>query len=85
MINTKELLKGATMQTLIGILVLLFCMLSAGAASAEEKIDASDPTKIYTYAGGGLKYTDYTNGEPSGTVREFAMSAVLQHYHPNMA
>lgn len=30
---------------------------------AEEKIDASDPTKIYTYAGGGMKYTDYTNGD----------------------
>ena len=30
---------------------------------AEEEIDASDPTKIYTYAGGGIKYTDYTNDE----------------------
>lgn len=28
-----------------------------------EKIDASDPTKIYTYMGAGPKYTDYTNGE----------------------
>jgi hypothetical protein len=29
----------------------------------EERIDASDPTKIYTFAGGGLKYNDYTNRE----------------------
>jgi hypothetical protein len=28
----------------------------------EERIDASDPTKIYTFMGGGLKYNDYTNG-----------------------
>ena len=28
-----------------------------------DQIDASDPTKIYTYAGGGLKYNEYTNGE----------------------
>jgi len=38
---------------------------------AEEKgdIDASDPTKIYTYAGAGVKYTDYTNGESMQEVR----------------
>jgi len=30
---------------------------------AEEQIDASDPTKIYTYAGVGLKAVDYTNDE----------------------
>jgi len=45
------------------ILLLAFGMLSAGVASAEEKIDASDPTKIYTYVGGGIKYSDYTNNE----------------------
>ena len=32
-------------------------------AFAEEEIDASDPTWIYSFSGGGLKYTDYTNGE----------------------
>lgn len=36
---------------------------------AEEVIDASDPTKIYTYAGGGVKYTDYTNDESMAEVR----------------
>jgi hypothetical protein len=29
----------------------------------EQQIDASDPTKIYTFAGMGVKYTDYTNDE----------------------
>ena len=37
--------------------------------AAEEEIDASDPTKIYTYAGGGIKYTDYTNDESMTELR----------------
>jgi len=32
-------------------------------AMAEESIDASDPTKIYSYAGPGYKYTKYSNGD----------------------
>ena len=36
---------------------------------AEEVIDASDPTKVYTYAGAGVKYTDYTNGETMTEMR----------------
>ena len=45
--------------------ILLTGLLIAAAATAQEDrvIDASDPTKIYTFAGGGLKYNDYTNGE----------------------
>ena len=35
----------------------------------QKPIDASDPTKIYTYVGGGLKYVDYTNGESMIEVR----------------
>jgi hypothetical protein len=30
---------------------------------AEEAVDASDPTKIYTFLGAGPKYSDFTNGE----------------------
>jgi hypothetical protein len=30
---------------------------------ADESVDATDPTKIYSYLGAGLKYTEYTNGE----------------------
>jgi hypothetical protein len=37
--------------------------------AADREIDASDPTKIYTYAGGGLKYVEYTNGESMIEVR----------------
>ena len=33
------------------------------AEKAKKKIDASDPTKIYTYVGVGPKYTRYANGE----------------------
>lgn len=39
-----------------------------GSATAEE-IDASDPTKVYTYAGGGVKYTDYANGDDMTEIR----------------
>ena len=46
-------------------LALILCALFSAAplAATAEEIDASDPTKIYTYLGGGLKYSDYTNGE----------------------
>ncbi len=40
------------------VIVLLF----ATVCSADDAIDVSDPTRIYTFAGGGLKYTDFTNG-----------------------
>jgi len=44
---------------------LLITTLLAAASSlyGEETIDPSDPTKVYTYAGLGIKYTDYTNDE----------------------
>ena len=31
--------------------------------AAEEVVDAADPTKIYTFLGGGPKYISFTNGE----------------------
>ena len=41
-----------------------FCILIPFTAwAAEESVDASDPTKIYTFLGGGPKFTDFTNGE----------------------
>lgn len=33
------------------------------AQSGDEAIDATDPTKVYTYFGGGLKYNEYTNSD----------------------
>ena len=43
------------------IIVAIFQPLAI--AQDTEQVDASDPTKIYSYAGGGPKYTEYTNGE----------------------
>ena len=37
--------------------------------SAEETIDASDPTRIYSYAGAGVKFTDYSNDESMWEMR----------------
>ncbi|WP_096086205.1 hypothetical protein [Agaribacterium haliotis] len=42
--------------------------------SADGGIDASDPTKIYSYAGAGYKFTDFTNGE---SLSEFRISGNL--------
>jgi hypothetical protein len=50
--------------------VLLCCAVCPTTVFGQDtKIDASDPTKIYTYAGGGLKYVEYTNGESMIEVR----------------
>ena len=44
-------------------LVLLIVATAPTEYAADEAIDASDSTKIYSYAGGGIKLTDYTNNE----------------------
>ncbi len=53
------------------LLILLFLTVSLpGLVIADEEgIDASDPTKIYTYVGAGVKYTDYTNSESMTELR----------------
>ncbi len=50
-------------QMSVSLLALTIINFSTGAFATEQEIDASDPTKIYSYAGGGVKYTDYTNDE----------------------
>jgi len=46
------------------VIGLIFVLLTGvQLVAAEEAIDASDPTKIYTYAGPGYKYTEYANGD----------------------
>ena len=52
---------------LIAVLALLISTVAA--AETDEKIDASDPTKIYSYAGGGLKTTEYSNGDSLNEIR----------------
>lgn len=47
-------------------LILFFQPISA---AETEEIDASDPTKIYSYAGGGYKITEYTNGDSLSELR----------------
>jgi len=46
-------------------LIAALTLLTGTVATAEEsaEIDASDPTKIYSYAGGGLKTTKFSNGD----------------------
>ncbi|TVZ41643.1 hypothetical protein P886_0991 [Alteromonadaceae bacterium 2753L.S.0a.02] len=39
------------------------------AFASAEKIDASDPTKIYSYAGPGYKTTKYSNGDTLSEIR----------------
>jgi hypothetical protein len=39
--------------------LVLFLGFASACLSGEERIDATDPTKIYTFMGGGLKYNEY--------------------------
>jgi len=50
-------------------LVAVAILASLTTLYAEEAIDASDPTKVYTYAGVGVKITDYTNNETMTEMR----------------
>jgi hypothetical protein len=51
------------------IVVTSIWVLAPNTSTAQEEIDASDPTKIYTYAGPGIKYTDYTNDQSMTEIR----------------
>ena len=53
----------------VNVLASMIMVVLSPAEAQEEAIDASDPTKIYTYAGGGVKYTDYTNGDSMWELR----------------
>jgi len=55
------------MKTTLIKCIVMFALGSAWAA--EEAIDASDPTKVYTFAGAGVKHTDYTNGDTMTELR----------------
>ena len=54
----------------------LFCLI--GVVQAEE-IDASDPTRIYTYAGPGFKYTEFSNGDSLSELRVQGNLALSQN------
>jgi len=59
------------MKTLISAGIFAALALLTGAAWAEETgaIDASDPTKIYSYAGPGYKFTEFSNGDSLSEIR----------------
>lgn len=57
------------MNRIMLLIAAIIISLPGSVAAQEEAIDASDPTKIYTYAGGGVKYTDYTNGDSMWEIR----------------
>lgn len=64
-IDATELSVAATskLSATVFFYVLLVAALLYSSATKAEKIDASDPTKIYTYFGGGPKYNEFTNGD----------------------
>jgi len=58
------------------------------AIADEERIDTSDPTKIYTFMGGGFKYNDYTNGDymwEVGPVRNWKTTGTLSLMSPRIS
>jgi hypothetical protein len=59
--------------------MLLVCGFAASALADAEKIDASDPTKIYTFLGGGPKYNDYTNSETMWETRALGNIGLGDH------
>ena len=59
--------------------LLAWISLVPAAMGGEERIDASDPTKIYNFAGGGLKYNDYTNGETMWETRIIGNIGLTDH------
>ncbi|MDH4020984.1 MAG: hypothetical protein OEU84_15435 [Xanthomonadales bacterium] len=60
-------------------LLFLEFSLTSSALANDERIDASDPTKIYTFLGGGLKYNDYSNGEYMWEARAIGNIGMGEH------
>lgn len=58
---------------------ILFFLLSASGVATAKEVDATDPTKIYSFIGGGPKYTDYTNGEHMWEIRAIGNLALSAH------
>jgi hypothetical protein len=64
---------------LLVIVLMSACLFSLNVFAENEPIDASDPTKIYTFAGGGAKYNNYTNGEYMWGARALGNIALSEH------
>ncbi len=50
-------------------IALILSLFSFFSVASESSIDASDPTKIHSYAGAGYKHTSFTNGKSLSEVR----------------
>ena len=79
-----ESIKIVSMKKSGWLLVVLLLLMSNTQAqdvvmADEERINASDPTKIYTFMGGGLKYNDYTNGEYMWETRAIGNIGLSDH------
>ena len=54
-------LHNCSIRLYVAIAGLLLLGTTCNLYAEEAAIDASDPTKIYSWVGGGIKYVDYTN------------------------
>ena len=52
-----------------GLSLAMVLFSNAAWAEETEQVDASDPTKIYSYAGPGYKFTEYSNGDSLSELR----------------
>ena len=60
--------------SLIGLLLF-----TASQTGFSEEIDASDPTKIYSYAGPGFKHTEFSNGDTLNEFRIMGNAGITEH------
>ena len=65
----SALQKSRRRESLNILCALALVTIFAHQAQADEPVDATDPTKIYSFIGGGLKYNEYTNGEYMWEIR----------------
>lgn len=75
-ITTKAIRRRTRIPSLM---ILLFISCQLPSMADENKIDASDPTKIYTFMGGGLKYNNYTNDEYMWEIRAIGNIGLSEH------
>lgn len=63
----------------LGILAALVLLNSVAWADQPGEIDASDPTKIYSFAGLGYKFTDFSNGDSLSEIRAIGNIGVTEN------
>jgi len=61
-------------------LLIILLISTASQIGFAEEIDASDPTKIYLFAGPGFKHTAYASGDSLNEFRIILESAVEHRF-----